>query len=85
MDMEARREEFLYRVYDHVKGSTSEWIRDVSGVARDWGVNESEICSFISYYEGEGFVKAKYTVDGKVIALRLTSHGVDYIEHGSEY
>jgi len=83
--MEARREEFFYRVYDYVKGSTSEWIRDVSRVARDWGVNESEICSFVSYYEAKGFVKAEYAVDGKVIAMRLTSQGVDYVEHGSEY
>jgi hypothetical protein len=85
MDMEARREEFLYRVYDHVKGDTSEWIRDVSRVAREWGFNESEMCSFVSYYEGERFVKAEYAVDGKVIALRLTSRGVDYVEHGAEY
>lgn len=85
MDTEARREEFLYRAYDHVKGNTSEWIREVSLAARDWGFNESEICSFVSYYEGKRFVKAEYTVDGKIIALRLTSHGVDYIEHGSEY
>ena len=85
MDTEARREEFFYRIYDHVKGDTSEWIRDVSRVARDWGFNESEICSFVSYYEGKGFVKAEYAVDGKVIALRLTSGGVDYVEHGSEY
>jgi hypothetical protein len=57
----------------------------VSRVARDWSFNESEICSFVSYYEGKGFVKAEYDVDGKVIALRLTSRGVDYVEHGSEY
>jgi hypothetical protein len=85
MDTEARSEEFFYRVYDHVKGDTSEWIRDVSRVAREWGFNESEMCSFVSYYEGKRFVKAEYAVDGKVIALRLTSRGVDYVEHGSEY
>lgn len=85
MDTEARREEFFYRVYDHVKGGTSEWIRDVSRVARDWEFNESEICSFVSYYEGKRFVKVEYAVDGKVIAMRLTSRGVDYVEHGSEY
>jgi hypothetical protein len=57
MDTEVRSEEFFYRIYDHVKGDMSGWIRDVSSVARDWGLMKVKFAVLLVTVKGKGLSK----------------------------
>lgn len=80
MNERDKRNEFLCRIYEYVKPNINQPVEDIHIVAKTWGFTDHEIQAYAKYWEEKLFIQTKKAFGIGILWVRLTAHGVDYVE-----
>jgi hypothetical protein len=75
-----RRDAFLCKLYDFVDHTVGKLVTGVNIAANGWGYSDDEVERYANYFAGKNFLHVESAMGNPVLAVRITSFGVDYVE-----
>lgn len=75
-----RRDAFLCKVYEFCNRIPNKITTGIWAAAQKWGLSDDEIERSANYFAGKGILEIQGASGTPVIAVKITSYGVDYIE-----
>ena len=57
MTMKELYNDFIRKTYDYKDGNVKLQVKDIRLVAKEWGYSESEVDSFLAYFNVKGYIE----------------------------